>query len=645
MDFDLVGTRKRIAAHLVDREDELDLALAAIAAGRDLVLEGPPGTSKTTMLKAVATEWGIPLVFVEGNADLTPSRLVGHHDPARVLREDYRADNFVEGPLVQAMRQGGFLYFEEFNRAPDDTLNVLLGAMADRQTTIPRVGVIVAAPTFRVVASMNQFDNVGTTRLSSSIKDRMCRIRLDYQGEIAERAIVVLRTQESAPSEGALTTQLVADAVAVTRATRVHPDIRQGSSVRGAIDCVLVAKQLTKLRAIATLNDVRYPGLVLDAMKVALSGRLYLEEVSDATEEEVLERIWQAHFATATATATATAATASAPDSEGVDIDLSFRRAKEESTRGRHYLEPLARKPKQLEDEPNLFVIVPDGQGGPAARGGMRSRRQPRAGSNGSASGEDDEPGQIAGIPNGDERLDPQALAIAREIAAQLAVPKPRRGSLVRRGSGDLASVPYRGGSDEIDLERTLDVLAERPAPAAEDIIVRERLRARRSVVLLIDVSGSMRGDRVRTAAAAVGALAGELSDDDLAVYGFWSDAAKIHSFGYRIAALTLLDLLLRIPAKGLTNLAFPLDLAARDLAVVPRAGARALMLSDCMHNAGPDPREVAARLPRLDILLDVAGMHDLALGRDLARQGRGSVRAVRDHRDVARGLREIFAD
>jgi len=38
------------------------------AAGRDLILEGPPGTSKSTLLRAITAEWGIPLVFVEGNA-------------------------------------------------------------------------------------------------------------------------------------------------------------------------------------------------------------------------------------------------------------------------------------------------------------------------------------------------------------------------------------------------------------------------------------------------------------------------------------------------------------------------------------------------------------------------------------------------
>jgi hypothetical protein len=72
---------------------------------------------------------------------------------------------------------------------------------------------------------------------------------------------------------------------------------------------------------------------------------------------------------------------------------------------------------------------------------------------------------------------------------------------------------------------------------------------------------------------------------------------------------------------------------------------ARVLLLSDCVHNAGPDPRLTAARLPRLDVLLDTSGEDDVDLGRDLARLGRGRLRLVRGHRDVARALSSVFAD
>ena len=318
----LTEVRDRIRARVVGRERELDLVLAAVAAGRDVLLEGPPGTSKSTLLRAITAEWGIPLVLVEGNADLTPAKLVGHHNPARVLREDYSPDNFVDGPLVEAMRHGGFLYIEEFNRAPEDTVNTLLTAMAERRIMVPRVGEVAAAATFRVIASMNPYDNIGTTRLSTSVHDRLCRLAVTYQDAAAERGIVALRApqfdqalvdQALANLKPARYERLIADAVAVTRATRAHEDIRQGSSVRGAIDVTLVAGQLFELASErgrvspGTAHDTpesaersaaeqAYRDVVYDAMVVALSGRIFLDETVDATPEQVLREIWEDHF-------------------------------------------------------------------------------------------------------------------------------------------------------------------------------------------------------------------------------------------------------------------------------------------------------------------------------------------------------------
>lgn len=164
-------------------------------------------------------------------------------------------------------------------------------------------------------------------------------------------------------------------------------------------------------------------------------------------------------------------------------------------------------------------------------------------------------------------------------------------------------------------------------------------------MVLVVDVSGSMRGERVRTAAATVGALAGELARDNVAVVAFWSDAAVLVRLGEQVDPLAVLDLLLRVPTQGLTNVSFALQTAARQLAGVPPRDARVLLLSDCVHNAGPDPRAMAARLPRLDVLVDTSGEVDVELGRDLARAGRGRARLIGDHRDVAGALRSVFTD
>ena len=193
------------------------------------------------------------------------------------------------------MRSGGFLYIEEFNRAPEDTINTLLTAMAERQIAVPRAGTVAAEPTFRVIASMNPYDNVGTTRLSTSVHDRLCRLAVSYQDAEAERGIVALRAPLPDAAAG-LYDALVADAVAVTRATRERADIRQGSSVRGAIDMTLVAGQLLALASVTAAADKRYPEIVYDAMVVALSGRIFLDETLDATPEAVLRQIWEDRF-------------------------------------------------------------------------------------------------------------------------------------------------------------------------------------------------------------------------------------------------------------------------------------------------------------------------------------------------------------
>jgi MoxR-like ATPase len=291
---DLRRTMAQTTSDVIGRERELEMVVAAVACGRDLLLEGPPGTGKTTLLRAITRAWGIPLLLVEGNAELTPGRLVGHHDPARVLQEGYTAETFEPGPLVCAMQEGGFLHFEEFNRAPEDTLNTLLAAIADREISIPRYGTVRAAETFRVIGSMNPYDNVGTTRLSVSIKDRLCRLVLGYQDEMTEREVVARRTE--ADLDNGFDRRLVEDATAITRMTRRHEHVRQGSSVRGAIDLRLLAERVCAIRGIVDPDDERYRATFFEAMLVALTGRLLIDEATDCSPESVLREIWGSYF-------------------------------------------------------------------------------------------------------------------------------------------------------------------------------------------------------------------------------------------------------------------------------------------------------------------------------------------------------------
>jgi Mg-chelatase subunit ChlD len=239
---------------------------------------------------------------------------------------------------------------------------------------------------------------------------------------------------------------------------------------------------------------------------------------------------------------------------------------------------------------------------------------------------------------------DPQVTEYVRQIVAGLMIPRPRRDSPSSSRSGEWFSTPYRGSVDEIDMDRTLEVLAERRPLMSSDVIVRERKRSPRLVVLAVDVSGSMRGERVRVAAATVGALASALHSHELAVLAFWSDAAWLAGFDEAVEPYALLTRMLSIPAKGLTNIGFPLDVAADALRNFQGGDRRVLLLSDCVHNAGPSPLTIAPALPRLDVLVDISGENDPDLGKALAQSGRGRNVIVRSHRDVARGINQVFA-
>jgi len=282
----------------VGRVREIDIVVSAVRSRRHVLLEGPPGTGKSTLLRAVATSLQRPLFLVEGNAELTPARLLGSYDPAQVLAGGYSAEAFLDGPMLSAMRLGGLLYVEEINRVPEETLNVLITAMSEGEANVPRLGRIVAERSFTVVAAMNPFDAVGTARISGAVYDRTCRVTMGYQSAadevaISKREVDSVLSELGSPAEWSATDLArLTTLVDMVRATRSHPDIRQGASIRGAIDGEVLVRQLGELRGEGPDEATSS----LDACLAALSGRIRLYEGSGRHADDVVEELWRRYF-------------------------------------------------------------------------------------------------------------------------------------------------------------------------------------------------------------------------------------------------------------------------------------------------------------------------------------------------------------
>jgi magnesium chelatase subunit D len=610
-----------IGSIVVGRRREIELVVAALVADRHVVIEGPPGTGKSTLLRTVAHELGVGFEFVEGNAELTPARLVGHFDPARVMAEGYDADVFVDGPLASALRDGSLLYVEEINRVPEETLNVLITVMSEGELHVPRLGRLAAAPGFRLVAAMNPFDAIGTARISGAVYDRVCRLAVDYQTATDERQITL---RESGSSD--LDPDWVAKVVELVRLTRSHGDLRVGSSVRGAIDMCAVASSLAAVRSSSvTAGDVS-----LDAALVALSGRVRLREGTTRSTEDIVRELWTQVFGTRNDDGStegkgerpdrgdAGSLNTPPPAKEGDDADDEVSKARRKTTSRR-----------ALEQQPHFDEISPE-------VGELDEEAVSQA-------LEDDPDDTLALLADLTGATDPKLRELARRLAGRLFLDLARRGPASPRGVGQLRTQRYRPDGGDLDVDASLDALvtarAEGSVVDPDDLRVRSWSTPGTAVCLLVDRSGSMTGRPLATAAVAASAVAWR-SPDDYSVLSFGKDVVAAKSQDVAKSNEAVIDSVLALRGFGTTDVAGALTAAADQLSR-SRAGRKiTVLLSDCRATA---PGDVPAAARRLDEVVVVAPESDDAEARALAERIGARFTTVAGPSDAAAALARVL--
>ena len=164
-----------------------------------VLIIGPKGTGKTSLVREYATQKSIELKSINFSLRTRESHLIG----TKNLIEGNIG--FDEGILVKSMREGNILYLDEINAAEADVLLRLDEALDDRRQIVLKESdgqVIKAKDSWFVIATINPLTQVGTKELPPQILSRFpVRIRLDYPPEDVEYQIIKKHVKNPTESE------------------------------------------------------------------------------------------------------------------------------------------------------------------------------------------------------------------------------------------------------------------------------------------------------------------------------------------------------------------------------------------------------------------------------------------------------------
>jgi Mg-chelatase subunit ChlD len=206
-------------------------------------------------------------------------------------------------------------------------------------------------------------------------------------------------------------------------------------------------------------------------------------------------------------------------------------------------------------------------------------------------------------------------------------------------GVAPLQEVPSGAEGVELDLDATLEnSLPERLEPWMS--FKRARVEP---VILCVDTSLSMTGEKLALTAVAVAVVLLEFPDDPVGVVTFETEPHVVKGPNEQITIPEMVKRFLEAPSKGYTDIEDGLLAALKQVSEISSLGfqrpASVVLISDGKYTAGKDPSYLADRFPHLQVVKIGTDRSSQLLCHELARKGRGGLREVADMKDLPQAL------
>jgi len=243
-----------VSTVLVGQEELVEQITVALLSRGHVLLEGVPGVAKTTLANVFARASGLAYNRIQMTPDLLPADITG----TTVYRSGTGKFELQKGPVF-----ANVVVADEINRATPKTQSALLEAMEESAVTIEGETLALPEP-FIVIATQNPIEMEGTFELPEAQRDRfMLKLTVDVPDRDDERRIIdrfaaepdlgagdvqqVVTPREMQRAREAITEVHVADSVReyvldLVQATRTHPDVEHGASVRASLALLYTAK-------------------------------------------------------------------------------------------------------------------------------------------------------------------------------------------------------------------------------------------------------------------------------------------------------------------------------------------------------------------------------------------------------------------